>query len=70
MAIMSGFYGGNGGMLPFRSRMFVDGGRARVAHLTRTWKDDRAVQLRRRGYGVLLRIIFPREPLRIVRDRP
>ena len=54
-------------MLPRGSSMFNpgDGGHARVANQTRTWKDDRADELRRRGYGVVMRIIFP-PPLRIV----
>jgi hypothetical protein len=29
--------------------------------------DDRAVELRRRSYGRLLRILWPRQPLQIVR---
>jgi hypothetical protein len=36
--IMSGFYGGNGGMLPFRSKMFADGGPARVMSGVRSHK--------------------------------
>jgi hypothetical protein len=65
----AGYHGGNGGMLPFRSQMFVDGGRARVAPPGgRTWRDDRRDELRRQGYGVLMRIVFPR-PLRVVRDQ-
>jgi len=43
--------------------------RATLGNLPRTWKDDRRGELRRRGYCVLMRIIFPREPLRVVRVR-
>ena len=42
-------------------------GGARLGDLKRTWKNNRADELRRRGYGVRLRIVFPRQPLRIVR---
>jgi hypothetical protein len=35
--------------------------------ITRTWMDDRAEELRRRSYRRLYWIIFPRQPLRIVR---
>ncbi len=47
-----------------------DGKPARVtlANLPRTWRDDRLAELRRWGYGVWMRIVFPREPLRIVRS--
>jgi hypothetical protein len=65
---MTSYYGSDGhGMLRRGSLMFNpgDGGRARIAAVTRTWRDDRAAELRRRGYGVLMRIVFPR-PLRIV----
>jgi hypothetical protein len=41
--------------------------RATLGDLPRTWRDDRREEFRRRGYGVLMRIVFPREPLRIVR---
>jgi len=66
---MTSYYGSDGhGMLPRGSPMFAanDGGPARIAAVTRTWKDARAAELRRQGYGVFMRIILPR-PLRIVR---
>ena len=37
--------------------------------ITRTWRDDRVEELHRRSYGRVLRIIWPRQPLRIVRAR-
>jgi hypothetical protein len=35
--------------------------------ITGTWMDDRAEGLRRRSYRRLYRILWPRQPLRIVR---
>ena len=35
--------------------------------ITRTWMDDRAAELRRRSYKRLYRIIWPSQPLKIVR---
>jgi hypothetical protein len=66
---MSGYYDGGHPMLPRNSPMFSphDGGHARIAAQGgRTWMQDRADELRRRGCGVLMRILFPR-PLRIVK---
>lgn len=37
--------------------------------ILRTWMEDRAEELRRRERGKFWRIIFPRQPLRIVRAR-
>jgi hypothetical protein len=34
--------------------------------ITQTWMDDRAEELRRRSYGRPLRVIWPKQPLRIV----
>jgi hypothetical protein len=46
-----------------------DGGQAGVADHTRTWKDDRADELRRRSYRVFYRVIFP-PPIPIVAFPP
>jgi len=37
--------------------------------ITTTWREEREAELRRRACGQM-RIVFPRQPLRIVRDSP
>ena len=62
MRYMSGYYDGGHPMLPPNTPMFDpnDGGPARIAPSGgRTWKDDRADELRRRAYNRFCRIIFP-----------
>jgi hypothetical protein len=69
---MSGYYGSNGGGgLPHSSPLFAhgDGGQTRVADHTRTWKDGRADELRRRSYRIFYRLIFP-PPIPIVAFPP
>lgn len=66
---MSGYFGSDcPSQMGNPQAWWKDGKPARVTlgNLPRTWRDDRRDELRLRGYGVLLRIVFPRSPLRIV----
>ncbi|HUJ08538.1 MAG TPA: hypothetical protein VL171_00790 [Verrucomicrobiae bacterium] len=58
---MSGYYGKGGGGIARSSPMFAhgDGGPARVADHTRTWKDERANEMRRQSNRVFYKVVFP-----------